>query len=107
MEQSKIRTKILILLIKSKEFHVLHGMIFHKKWKTKTLYNQIKTLRNRFTHDWVIINSENNIERNTQFSQLILKHLKLPPVQIKNKLKYQAAPIPSSLTQIKKVKLAT
>ena len=64
-------------------------MIFHKKWKTKTLYNQIQTLRNRFTHDWVIINSENNIERNTQFSQLILKHLKLPPVQIKNKFKYQ------------------
>ena len=77
-----------------------------KKWKTKTLYNQIQTLRNRFTHDWVIINSENNIERNTQFSQLILKHLKLPPVQIKNKFKYQATPIPSILTQIKKSEIS-
>ena len=103
----KIRTKNIDIINKIQRVPRFTWDDFpQKKWKTKTLYNQIKTLRNRFTHDWVIINSENNIERNTQFSQLILKHLKLPPVQIKNKLKYQAAPIPSSLTQIKKSEIS-
>ena len=86
--------------------HLVWDDVPLNKWKTKTLYNQIQILRQGFTQDWVMIDSENDLERNLQFSQLILAHLKQAPIEPKNTSTYQPAPILPALTQIQKSEIS-
>lgn len=69
-------------------------------WKSKTLYDNIQTVKNRFTEDWYIIDSENNKERNLQFAKLVLSHIKNQHSNPTSRLSYQAAPVLPALTQV-------
>nr|WP_081408721.1 phosphate--AMP phosphotransferase [Acinetobacter larvae] len=62
-------------------------------WRNKKLYNDIQSIRKRFTSDWIIIDGEDEKLRNYQFAQEILAALKKPPQLKPQKIAYQAQDI--------------
>lgn len=56
-------------------WHKLHGL----DWRNKRQYDNLQKLRQRFTHDWHIIDCENEAERDQQFAQYILRAMKHCP----------------------------
>lgn len=56
-------------------WHKLHGL----DWRNKKQYDNLQRLRQRFSHDWVIIDCEDEQVRDQQFAQHILRTLKHCP----------------------------
>lgn len=77
-------------------WHKLHGL----DWRNKKQYDNLQKLRQRFTDDWLIIDCEDQIERDQIFAKYVLEHLKhLPNHPLKVRAKWQQAPIPEVLLQ--------
>ncbi|WP_151980474.1 polyphosphate:AMP phosphotransferase [Acinetobacter guerrae] len=58
-----------------RQWHKLHGL----DWRNKKQYDNLQKLRQRFTHDWIIIDGEDAKARDQTFAQSILKTLKYLP----------------------------
>jgi AMP-polyphosphate phosphotransferase len=75
-------------------WHKLHGL----DWRNKRQYDNLQKLRQRFTNDWKIIDCENEVERDQQFAQYILRALKHCPEHLsKAKGKWKQAKVPELL----------
>ncbi|NHB56734.1 polyphosphate:AMP phosphotransferase [Acinetobacter shaoyimingii] len=75
-------------------WHKLHGL----DWRNKKQYDNVQRLRQRFTNDWLVVDCEDEANRDQMFAQHILKHLKhLPNHPVKVRSKWQQAIIPDAL----------
>lgn len=75
-------------------WHQLHGL----NWRNKKQYDILQRLRQRFTADWVVIDGEDETQRNQEFAQHILKALQhCPPHVINGKGRWKPAKIPTAL----------
>jgi len=75
-------------------WHKLHGL----DWRNKRQYDNLQKLRQRFTHDWHIIDCENEAERDQQFAQYILRAMKHCPEHLtKAKGKWKQAKVPEEI----------
>lgn len=77
-------------------WHKLHGL----DWRNKKQYDSLQRLRRKFTDDWLIIDCEDEQQRDHQFAEHILKHLTaLPNHALKVRSKWQQASVPEVLLQ--------
>lgn len=77
-------------------WHKLHGL----DWRNKKQYDNVQKLRQRFTDDWLIINCEDEVQRDQTFATHVLEHLKhLPNHPLKVRSKWQQAVVPEALLQ--------
>ncbi|WP_347454657.1 phosphate--AMP phosphotransferase [Acinetobacter thermotolerans] len=77
-------------------WHRLHGL----DWRSRKQYDAIQRLRQRFSKDWVIIDGEDETQRDQQFAQTILAALEhCPEHPNKGSKKWQQAAIPEALHQ--------
>lgn len=77
-------------------WHKLHGL----DWRNKKQYDTIQKLRQRFTDDWLIIDCEDEVNRDQAFAQHVLTQLKqLPNHPLKVRTKWHQAAIPEMLLQ--------
>ncbi len=84
-------------------WHKLHGL----DWRNKKQYDNLQRLRQRFTEDWIVIDCEDKISRDQQFSQHVLRKLKhLPEHQTKAKGKWKQAKIPEILVNPPQVEIS-
>jgi AMP-polyphosphate phosphotransferase len=75
-------------------WHKLHGL----DWRNKKQYDNVQRLRQRFTNDWLVVDCEDEDQRDQLFAQHILKHMKhLPNHPLKVRTKWQQAAIPEEL----------
>ena len=84
-------------------WHQLHGL----NWRNKKQYDVLQRLRQRFTEDWVIIDGEDEQQRNHEFAQHILKTLQHCPNHLVNaKGRWKSAKIPKELLAPDQTQLA-
>lgn len=77
-------------------WHQLHGL----DWRSRKQYDTLQRLRQRFTQDWLVIDGEDEAQRDQQFAQHILKHLQHCPVHpVKAQGRWQQAKVPQELKQ--------
>ncbi|ANF80897.1 phosphate--AMP phosphotransferase [Acinetobacter sp. NCu2D-2] len=77
-------------------WHKLHGL----DWRSKKQYETIQQLRQRFTDDWLIVDGEDENERNQKFAQHILNALKdCPKHSTKAVGRWKQAKIPKTLLE--------
>lgn len=75
-------------------WHKLHGL----DWRSKKQYDAIQRLRQRFTDDWYVIDGEDEVQRDQQFAQHILKALEHCPIHsVKALGKWKQAKVPTLL----------
>lgn len=75
-------------------WHKLHGL----DWRNKKQYDSLQKLSQRFTEDWVIIDGEDEQQRDQYFAQYVLQTLQaLPEHQSKVEHKWHQADIPEIL----------
>jgi len=75
-------------------WHKLHGL----DWRNKKQYDNLQKLRQRFTQDWLIIDCEDEKERDQQFAQSILRAIQHCPEHLKQgKERWKQADIPEAL----------
>ena len=78
-------------------WHKLHGL----DWRNKKQYDNVQRLRQRFTNDWLVVDCEDEEQRDQLFAQHILKHMKhLPNHPVKVRTKWQQAAIPEELLNL-------
>ncbi len=76
------------------QWHKLHGL----DWRNKKQYDNLQKLRQRFTQDWLIIDCEDEKERDQQFAQSILRAIQHCPEHLKQgKERWKQADIPHVL----------
>ena len=76
-------------------WHKLHGI----DWRNQQKYETLQRLRKRFTHDWFVIDGEDD-NRDQIFAQYVLKALKDCPEHIQQpKKKWKNSAVPQSLIQ--------
>lgn len=77
-------------------WHKLHGL----DWRNKKQYDSLQKLRQRFSNDWIIIDGEDETERDQLFAQQILRAIQHCPVHLsKAKGRWQQAAVPEALLQ--------
>lgn len=75
------------------EWHKMHSL----DWREKKYYDQVQTLRQRFTDSWLVIDGEDE-HRDQRFAQWVLKALQdCPEHRLTNKKKWQQQAIPQAL----------
>ena len=75
-------------------WHKLHGL----DWRNKKQYDNVQKLRQRFTDDWLVIDCEDEVQRDQQFAQAILSRLKdCPKYATTVRRKWPQAAIPQAL----------
>lgn len=75
-------------------WHKLHGL----DWRNKKQYDSLQKLSQRFTEDWVMIDGEDEQQRDQYFAQYVLQALQaLPEHQSKVERKWHQADIPEIL----------
>ena len=76
------------------KWHKLHGL----DWRNKQQYLNLQRLRSKFTDDWVVIDCEDQEQRDQHFAEAILQRLRDLPVHPESvKEKWQQADVPKSL----------
>lgn len=75
-------------------WHKLHGL----DWRNKKQYDNLQKLRQRFSDDWLVIDCEDEVQRDQQFAQAILTRLKdCPKYATTVAHEWQQASIPDAL----------
>jgi AMP-polyphosphate phosphotransferase len=78
-------------------WHKLHGL----DWRNQKQYERLQSLRQRFTDDWMVIDGQNEDERNQRFAQIILNALQhCPDHPVKAKTRWKKKVIPEALLNI-------
>ena len=82
--------------VSEQRWHKLHGL----DWRNKKQYDSLQRLRRKFTDDWLIIDCEDEQQRDHLFAEHVLKHLtNLPNHALKVRNKWHQAPVPEVLLQ--------
>ena len=77
-------------------WHKLHGL----DWRNKKQYDNLQKLRQRFSHDWIVIDGEDEAERDQQFAQHILRAIRHCPEHLSQaKGRWKQAEVPEVLLQ--------
>lgn len=76
------------------KWHKLHGL----DWRNKQQYQNVQRLRSKFTDDWVVIDCEDQDQRDQHFAEAILQRLRDLPLHPETvKEKWQQADVPQPL----------
>lgn len=79
-----------------RQWHKLHGL----DWRSKKQYETLQKLRQRFTPDWVLIDGEDEAQRDREFAECILKALKDVPDHVQQAdSEWTQSAVPQALLQ--------